>query len=121
MNEAEFFALLNPALPGRVFRILAPQDVREPYVIISVISAQPRMTLCGATPLWQMNYRVDSYARTHQDAKEIMKRILRIIDACNGDPMYEDWQEMHEQDTRIHRVSVVVSLSWQPDQPVQEQ
>lgn len=115
MTEAELFALIEPALTGRVFMVLAPQEAHEPYVIFSLISALPSLTLRGDAKASLMNYRIDSYARTHRDALEIMERIAAIVDACNGDPMLENRQDLYEQDTRLHRVSVVLSTWYLPE------
>jgi hypothetical protein len=43
-----------------------------------------------------------------------MHRIAALVDQCNGDPMIENRQDLYEQDTRIHRVSLVLSTWYQP-------
>lgn len=116
MTESQLFRLLDPALPGSVFMMLAPQGEREPYVIYSLISGTANLTLRGDAKATLMNYRIDAYARSHRDALEIMERIFAIVDACDGDPMIESRQDLYEQDTRIHRVSVVLSTVLEPDE-----
>lgn len=116
MNEAQVFALLDQALPGRTFRVLAPQGKKEPYLIFALIDAIPSNTMRGNAKLWQMNFRVDSYARTLSDALAIMERVFALVDACGGDPLIENRQDLYEQDTRIHRVSVVLSTWYELDE-----
>ncbi|MEX3690605.1 hypothetical protein AB3X91_16220 [Paraburkholderia sp. BR14263] len=118
MNEAGLFSLLEPASPGRLFMILAPMEMREPYVVMSLISGTPQNTLCGSAHAWSMSYRIDSYARTRRDALETMEKIFELVDACNGDPWIESRSDIYEQDTRIHRVSVVL-LTWYETAKVQ--
>lgn len=114
MTETQLFALLDRALPGRTFMMLAPQGKPEPYVIYSLISGTPRLTMRGDAKATLMNYRIDSYARSHRDALDIMERVFGLVDACEGDPMIEGRQDIYEQDTRIHRVSVVLSTWLEP-------
>ncbi|MBN3756067.1 DUF3168 domain-containing protein [Paraburkholderia sp. Tr-20389] len=117
MTGDELFALLDQALPGRVFKALAPQGTAEPYVIYALTSGMPRNTMCGNAHCTQMSYRVDSYAKTQRDAFAAIDAIGVLVDACEGDPLIENRQDMYEQDTRIHRVSVVLS-TWQLDDEV---
>ncbi|WP_321941638.1 tail completion protein gp17 [Paraburkholderia tropica] len=114
MTENELFALINQALPGSVFLMLAPMERREPYVVYSLISGTPSLTLRGDAKASQMNYRIDVYTRVRRDAVEIMNRIAGLVDGCDGDPMIENRQDLYEQDTRIHRVSLVLSTWYQP-------
>ena len=115
MTETELFALLDQALPGRVFETLAPQGTPEPYVIYALIDGTPENVMLGSADLSRMNYRIDSYARSHRDALTTMRRISALVKACEGDPVLEGRQDMYEQDTRIHRVSVVLS-TYEPDE-----
>lgn len=116
MTEPELFALLDQALPGRVFLMLAPQGKPEPYVVYALVSGVPRNTMCGGARASLMNYRIDSYARSHRDALTIMDRVFALVDACEGDPIIDSRQDIYEQDTRIHRVSVVLSTWYEPDE-----
>lgn len=118
MTGDELFALLDQALPGRVFKALAPQGTPEPYVIYALSSGMPRNTMCGSAHAAQMSYRVDSYAKTQRAALDVIDAIGVLVDACDGDPIIENRQDIYEQDTRIHRVSVVLS-TWQLDDEVQ--
>lgn len=114
MTENEVFALINRALPGSVFLMLAPMGKPEPYVVYSLVSGTPSLTLTGDAKASQMNYRIDVYARVRRDAVAIMHRIAALVDQCKGDPMIENRQDLYEQDTRIHRVSLVLSTWYQP-------
>lgn len=116
MTEQQLYALLDQALPFSVFQMLAPQDTPEPYVIYSLVSGSPRNTMCGGAGASLMNYRIDSYARTHREALVIMDRVFALVDACEGDPIVESRQDIYEQDTRVHRVSVVLSTWYEPDE-----
>ncbi|WP_395066191.1 DUF3168 domain-containing protein [Paraburkholderia silvatlantica] len=118
MTGDELFALLTQALPGRVFKALAPQGTPEPYVVYALVSGVPSNTMCGNAHAARMSYRVDSYAKTQRDAQNVIDAIGVLVDACEGDPVIENWQDIYEQDTRIHRVSVVLS-TWQLDDEVQ--
>lgn len=109
MTESQILDLISPVLPKKVFRILAPADVREPYVVVSLVSAVPSNTLNGTADADRLVFRVDSYARTRRDAMEVMNQIVAIIDAREGDPLVNDRTELYEQDTRIHRVSITIS------------
>ena len=117
MTEQQLFALLDQALPGRVFEALAPQGTPEPYVIYALIDGTPENVMLGSVHASRMNYRIDSYARSRRDARATMQCVSALVDACEGDPIIESRQDMYEQDTRIHRVSVVLSTWYhEPDE-----
>ena len=120
MTETELFALLDQALPGRVFEALAPQGTPEPYVIYALIDGTENNVMTGSVDLSHMNYRIDSYARSRRDARAIMRSVRALVKACDGDPLLESRQDLYEQDTRIHRVSVVLSTWYhEPEDEVQ--
>ncbi|MBB5469370.1 hypothetical protein HDG32_005517 [Paraburkholderia sp. CI2] len=117
MTEQQLFALLDQALPARVFQALAPQGTPEPYLVYALIDGTENNVMTGSVDLARMNYRIDSYARSHQDALAIWKRVCALVNACDGDPLLEGRQDMYEQDTRIHRVSIVLSTWYhEPDE-----
>jgi hypothetical protein len=109
MNQQELFELLDAALPGRVFEALAPQGTGEPYVVYSLVNDQESNTLCGTAELGHELFRVDVYAASRKEARAIYALIKAAIDGCEGDPIINDRQDMYESDTRINRVSAVLS------------
>lgn len=116
MNQRDLYRLLNAAMPGLVFEGLAPEGTPEPYVVYALIIDNPTNTLNGSSDLEQASWRVDSYAKSRQAARTVMDTVTAIINACNGDPIVSNRQDFYEQDTRIHRVSLVVSTWYEPDE-----
>jgi hypothetical protein len=116
MTEPELFALLEEALPGRVFAGLAKMGTPEAYISYSLVTGVVRNTLCGSAHCTLVMYRIDSYAITRAEAKKIMDRIFDLVDGCAGDPLLDERQDIYEQDTRIYRVSAVLSTTSEPDE-----
>lgn len=115
MGENELFAWLSQLMPGKVFMPLAPQGEREPYIVYSLVSGTPRNTMVGSAHLLVMNYRVDVYARTRAETLAIFERLFAAVDASGGDPLIRDRQDFYEPDTRINRISVVLSTQYEPE------
>jgi hypothetical protein len=115
MNEADLFRVIEKALPGRAFLMLAPQGTREPYLVYQRVTQLPQNTLCGYARADQVHYRIDSYARTHADALANMKRVKRNLRACSDPPLVNNEQDLYEQDTRIHRTTIDISTWYEPE------
>jgi hypothetical protein len=109
MTETELFNVIRKALPGRAFFMLAPMEVREPYVIFQRITQTPQNSLCGYMRTDLVHYQLDSYARTHREALANMEAVIANLRACEDPPNVNNEQDMYEQDTRIHRTTVEIS------------
>ncbi|MGF6839900.1 hypothetical protein QF001_003767 [Paraburkholderia youngii] len=116
MSPSEVFLLVDKALPGKTFTDFAPAEAREPYVILERYPDDRYMTLCGPTNATLLTFRIHSYAKTTQDAGEIMDRIYALVDACEGDPLIDKRQDWKEQDTRIKRVTAVLTTTYHTDE-----
>ncbi|MGF6958002.1 tail completion protein gp17 [Paraburkholderia youngii] len=119
MTESEIFAVIETALPGRAFFMLAPMDVREPYLIFSRISQLPQNTLDGYAQTDLVHYQIDSYARTHRDALANMEAVIAALRACPDPPIVNNEQDLYEQDTRIHRTTIDISTWYEPQKVTQ--
>ena len=109
MTETDLFNLIERALPGRAFLILAPMGTREPFLIYQRVTQLAQNTLCGYANADQVHYRIDSYARTHAQALANMKRVIANLRAWPDPPLVTNEQDLYEQDTRIHRTSIDIS------------
>lgn len=116
MNDVDLQRLLDRAMPDRVYSGIAPMGTPEPYVAWSLVTGNVRNTLVGDAHCTLMLYRIDSYALTRAEARRIMDHIFALVDECGGDPTLDERQDFYEQETRIYRVSVVLSTSYEPDE-----
>lgn len=112
MTEDEFKAVLESAMPGRVFTPIAPAGTPEPYLIYQDITSLPQNTLCGYADLDHVSWQVDSYARTRRDAKANMAAVLRALRAYDPQPTVENQQSIYEVETRLNRRMVQVN-TWE--------
>ncbi|MGF6986546.1 hypothetical protein QFZ99_006087 [Paraburkholderia atlantica] len=115
MTEAELYRLIEKALPGRAFFTLAPMGVREPYLILSRVSLVPQNTLCGYAQTDRVTYRLDSYARTRADALANIERAIANLRASRDPPTFDNEQDLYEEGTRIHRVTIDLITWFEPE------
>ncbi|MGF6607054.1 hypothetical protein OKW45_001954 [Paraburkholderia sp. WSM4175] len=115
MTEAALFSLIEKALPARAFFILAPMAVREPYLILTRVSLVPQNTLCGYAHIARVSYRLDSYALTRAEALDNLARAIASLRASGDPPTFENQQDMYEEGTRIHRVTVELITWFEPE------
>jgi hypothetical protein len=115
MSEAELFAVLNSAMPGRVFTPIAKAGFSEPYLIYQDITQLPENTMSGYASLDAVHWQVDSYARTRREAIANMEGVKRALRALEDQPTLQNEQSMYEQDTRLNR-RMVQLITWsQPE------
>ncbi|MEM5297657.1 DUF3168 domain-containing protein [Burkholderia sp. JPY481] len=115
MTESRLFALVEKALPARAFFILAPMGVREPYLILSRVSLVPQNTLCGYAQTDRVSYRLDSYARTRAEALIHIERAVANLRASDDPPTFDNEQDLYEEGTRIHRVTIDLITWFEPE------
>ncbi|MDR5790281.1 DUF3168 domain-containing protein [Caballeronia sp. LP003] len=111
MTEDQLFAVLDSAMPGRVFTPIAPANFSEPYIIYQDVTTQSQHTLCGYTGLDQVFWQVDSYARTRREAKSNMQRVIDALCAVDPQPTFDNAQSLYEIETRLNRRMVQV-ITW---------
>lgn len=111
MTDSELESALLKALPGRAFLLLAPQGLAEPYLIFQRIWWGPENSLCGYMEGDHVRYQIDSYARTHREAKANMDAALAALRASADPPNVENGGDLYEQDTKLHRTTVNV-ITW---------
>jgi hypothetical protein len=111
MTEEEFYAVLDSAMPGKVFTPIAPAEAKEPYVIYQDITTAPQNDLCGYAGLDQVTWQIDSYARTRKEAKANMRLVKQALRAIEPQATIENEQTMYESDTRLSRRMVQV-ITW---------
>jgi hypothetical protein len=110
MTEEQFMAVLESAMPGKVFTPIAPSGTAEPYLIYQDITSQPQNSMCGYAYLDHVFWQVDSYARTRREAIANMDAVLSALRACDPQPTVENEQSMYEAETRLNRRMVQVNV-----------
>ncbi|SAK63589.1 hypothetical protein AWB80_02886 [Caballeronia pedi] len=111
MTEADLFAILDSAMPGRVFTPIAPKGTVEPYVIYQDVTVLPTNTMCGYAWLDQCHWQIDSYARTKGEARANMELVKQALHAADPQPTVENEQSLYEVETRLCRRMVQV-ITW---------
>jgi hypothetical protein len=73
------------ALVGqRIYYMNAPQNVKNPYIVLFKVSAVPEYSLTGHSGLINARFQFDIYADTYYETKQISEQIaLAIQDKCN--------------------------------------
>jgi hypothetical protein len=116
MTDQELFAVLDAVMPTRVFRLLVPNGIPEPYTVYQRTWQEPTNSLCGYENLDKVLYRIDSYGKSNREAFENMQAMKEALRACPDPPNVGNEQDLYEQDTRLHRVTIMI-ITW--DQPQQ--
>jgi hypothetical protein len=114
MSEAEIAAVLDAVMPGRAFVMLVPQGTSEPYLVIQRIWSGPVNSLCGYMHTDEVRYQVDSYAKSHRQAKLNMDDAVAALRACPEPPNVESEQDLYEQDTKLARTTINLVTWYEP-------
>jgi hypothetical protein len=109
MTETEIAAALDLALPGKAFLKLAPQGTPDPFLVFTCIWYGPLNDICGYANADQLRYQVDSYARSHKQAKANMDAAINSLRACPDPPLVEMGAHLYEQDTKLHRATINIT------------
>jgi Protein of unknown function (DUF3168) len=115
MTEADLFAILDSAMPGRVYTPIAPSGAVEPFLIYQDITVLPENTMCGYAWLDQVHWQIDSYARTRAEARSNMDLVKQALRAADPQPTVQNEQSLYEVETRLNRRMVQIITWTQPE------
>lgn len=98
---------------GQVYSEIAPEQIKNNYLIHQKISGNNGYAHDGPTGLLTSNYQFDSYAYKKSDAKAIIKQLKGEIDGYNGfmngirvqGVFLLDEDSDYEKDTKLHRLT----------------
>lgn len=126
MDEA-FWALLagssavQSLVSGRVYWGVAPQGVRQPYLVLNVISATDHPHMQGAGGFWQYRVQVDSYAADRPTARTLSRAVRAEINGTRAGQiqliLFDTEREIFEGgiDGRPSRFSQDYIITWRPE------
>lgn len=121
MDESIVYSYLTGASPSavsalvgtRVYPVKAPQDVVRPYVVYSLVSANPANQLDGVPSIQQYRVQIDAFVDEGQGAGAARALLKACRDELEwGNRAYclsENFLDF-EPDTRLFRASADFSL-----------
>lgn len=104
---------LSGVAGGRVFPHIALEGVTKPYVTYFRLSVIPETTLSSGRPLENTVFQIDGYDKTYAAVIALKDAIKAALDAWSVQSVIQSEQDLFEPDTRLHRVSLTVSV-WAP-------
>lgn len=108
--EGDIQALLSPLTDDRVWPVLSVQPATTPYLIYSVISDVPLVTLDGPNGTDNLRVQIDAYADSYGAAKALAKRVK---DAMQGAAFINtplSSRDLSEPEEKLYRVSMDFSV-----------
>ncbi|SPA17255.1 DUF3168 domain-containing protein [Cupriavidus taiwanensis] len=109
MTKTDLFSLIDAALPGRVFYMLAQQQMETPYIVFGRSGAESQNTLCGYAGLSRVRYLIDSYATVQADAVANLDAVKANLRAAEPEALIENEQDLFEPETRTYRCLIEVT------------
>ena len=101
--DTEVLSLLGDGAILRVFRDEAPQDVRQPYLVWSLITGQPQNYIGERPGIDYGRVQFDIYAKT-QDAADAIYTAVRDVLETHGHIVAFNGS-LRDEPTRLYRVS----------------
>lgn len=68
----------------RLYYVVAPQDVSNPYIVFSKVSGPREYSHDGASNLARPRFQFSCFATTYYEAKQIAEAIRSAIEAFSG-------------------------------------
>jgi len=98
---------------SRVHFVQAPQDVDNPYIVLTKISGVRDNAHDGATGLVHTRIQLSVFATTYYEAKQIVQAAQNVLQAYSGlmgtvqvdSCFYENETDTYETDTKLYHVT----------------
>lgn len=119
--EGDIQALLEPLANGGAWPCVNNADSpAPPYIVYTVVSKTPSVSLTGPNGTEKLRVQIDVYARSYEEVKEIEAAIKTAFigtagfnsASCANVPISS--QDLYEDDTRLYRVSMDYSVGVSP-------
>jgi hypothetical protein len=101
---------LSGVAGGRIFPHIALEGVTKPYVTYFRLSVIPETTLSSGRPLENTIFQLDIYDKTAAGASATKDAVKAALDAWAVQSVIQSEQDLYEPDTRLHRVTMDVSV-----------
>lgn len=111
--QTDFVALASPLFSGRLYPAVAPAGVTAPYATYTRVTAIEQSTLDangGAGNSVNTRLQVDVWALTYLDAQGTAGALKTALKGWALENIVLAEQDGYENDTRLHRVMLDVSI-----------
>lgn len=110
MIEEDLFAALSSLANGRVYPMVAPDNVAKPYIVYQNISNMPENTLADGVPINNARMQIDCYDKTYAGVKALAASVSSAMAAASFINLPLMSQDIYESDVKLFRVSMDFSI-----------
>ena len=104
---------LTDLVGQRIYYVKAPQDVTNPYVIFTKVSAPREHDHDGSAGLVSARFQFSAFATTYYVVKQIAVQIQTVLQAFSGTmgevtvggSFYQNEVDFWEEDTKLYHVA----------------
>ena len=113
-NYLEMNATIATILGGRVYPLVAPQDVTRPYAVVEFLDGQPEYHATGESGVSTASITIDVYADKYADAisaKEAIRQKLSGKQAVVGSTPIRFAFTWRRGALRLRRTGIILTIS----------
>jgi hypothetical protein len=108
--EGDIQTLLAALVSGRCYPLVAPELVVKPYIVYSVISNVPSVSLDGPTDTEQRRIQVDVWGETYASVKGLEVTIKSTMAGSSIVNIPLSTMDLYESETKLFRISMDFSV-----------
>lgn len=112
MIQEDLVTLLSPAVSNRVYGAIAAQNTLIPYIVYQRVVTGVENVLAGngTPPINQTRMQIDAWSNTYASVQALAATIRGLMQGWNKQNIELSEQDLYEQDTRMHRVTMDYSI-----------
>lgn len=110
MIEQSLYSVLSSVASGRVYPLIAPDNVEKPYIIFQVVSAMPENTLADGVGITNFRMQIDCYDKTYAGVKTLAESVKTAMSNASFTNLQLMGQDFFESDVKLYRVSMDFSI-----------
>lgn len=117
MIESEITTLLknnttlNGLINGRVYPLVAPQNVVKPYITYQVINNSDISSFGGEVYENRVRFQIDIYGTTYSSSKAVLNACKEALYTFRKYPHNINYMENYESDTQLYRQLIDFNLT----------
>lgn len=108
--EGDLKTLLGTLVSGRCFPLVAPDGTPVPYIVYSVVSNVPQVSLDGPIGTENRRTQFDLYDATYGGVKALESTVKSTMAASSIVNVPLSTMDLHEPETNLFRVTMDFSI-----------
>ncbi len=108
--ESDVYTTLAGLVEGKCYPVIAPDSPATPYIVYTVITGVPVVSLDGLSGLTRKRMQIDVWADTYESQKTIESQVSNAMESADFENVPIMVHDNYEVETKLYRSIMEYSI-----------